>query len=192
MFCITCQGAFYAGCTYGVASGFKCVAIVGASGSDKTTLAALLQCLYELTLGNISIGFSDLAKTEVHHLRKHMSVVSQNPHLFDVSAVQNITYNPWCISTAMAANVHNFIMSLPKGYDMLLGANATALISGGQAQRLQITRALARPSRILILDECTSALDPVNQAAVIETIHQAKRGRTMIMATHKLPSAGVD
>ncbi|KIY52629.1 P-loop containing nucleoside triphosphate hydrolase protein, partial [Fistulina hepatica ATCC 64428] len=122
----------------------ECVAIVGASGSGKTTLATLLQRLYEPTLGNISIGFNDLAKTEVHHLRKHVSVVSQNPHLFDASVAQNIAYGSQDLSladiqrAAMAANVHDFIMSLPKGYDTLLGADATALISGGQAQRLQI------------------------------------------------------
>jgi ATP-binding cassette subfamily B (MDR/TAP) protein 1 len=77
-------------------------------------------------------------------------------------------------------------MSLPHGYDTCIGENA-ALISGGQAQRLQIARALARRAKILILDECTSALDPKNQAAVMETIRQARVGRTTMMITHKLP-----
>ena len=89
------------------------------------------------------------------------------------------------IRAARAANVHDFVMSLPQGYDTLVGENAT-LISGGQAQRLQIARALARPSQILILDECTSALDGANQAAVLETIRSAKVGRTTVMVTHKV------
>jgi ATP-binding cassette subfamily B (MDR/TAP) protein 1 len=126
------------------------------------------------------------------HLRKHIAVVSQNPNLFDTTIAKNIAYGDDELSdadvraAARAANVHDFIMSLPHGYDTCTGKNA-ALISGGQAQRLQIARALARRAKILILDECTSALDPKNQAAVIETIRQARVGRTTMMITHKLP-----
>lgn len=170
----------------------ECVAIVGASGSGKSTIAALLQRLYEPDSGSISIGLNDLASTDVRHLRHHVSVVSQNPNLFDATIAENIRYGNAGVSevdirtAAKAAHVHEFIMSLPQGYDTLVGENAS-LISGGQAQRLQIARALARPSRILILDECTSALDPTNQAAVLATIRQAKVGRTTVMVTHKVP-----
>lgn len=127
---------------------------------------------------------------DVQHLRDHVSVVSQQPHLFDSSISDNIAYGTLLTEAAIeeaarAANVHNFILSLPKGYQTVIGENAS-LISGGQAQRLQIARALARPSRVLILDECTSALDPANQAAVLETIKSAKIGRTTLMVTHKL------
>ena len=109
----------------------------------------------------------------------------------DASIAENIAYGNKSLTpedirrAAQAANVHEFVESLPKGYDTPVGENA-ALISGGQAQRLQIARALARPARILILDECTSALDAANQAAVMETLREAKAGRTTLVVTHKL------
>ncbi|KAI9060101.1 P-loop containing nucleoside triphosphate hydrolase protein [Trametes sanguinea] len=170
----------------------ECVAVVGSSGCGKSTIAALLQRLYEPTSGCITIGSHVLRSTEVHHLRDHVSVVSQQPNLFDASIAENIAYGNKSLSmddiqlAAQAANVHDFVQSLPKGYDTLVGENAS-LISGGQAQRLQIARALARPARILILDECTSALDAANQAAVMETLKQARIGRTTLVVTHKLP-----
>ncbi|KAG6912232.1 hypothetical protein DXG01_016119, partial [Tephrocybe rancida] len=90
-------------------------------------------------------------------------------------------------TTSKAADAHKFVMGLPHGYDTLVGKNA-ALISGGQVQRLQIARAFVRPSKVLILDECTSALDPENQKAVLETINKVNGmgGRTTVMVTHKL------
>lgn len=168
----------------------ECVAVVGASGSGKSTLAALLQRLYEPASGTVTIGPHELRTTDIHYLREHVAVVSQQPTLFDASIAENIAYGNEHISNediraaAKAAHVHDFIMSLPRGYDTMVGENAS-LISGGQAQRLQIARALARPSKILILDECTSSLDPENQAAVMETIRHAKVGRTTLMVTHK-------
>ncbi|KAJ7774954.1 P-loop containing nucleoside triphosphate hydrolase protein [Mycena metata] len=170
----------------------ECVAIVGASGSGKSTVAALLQRLYEPQGGKIFIGLHELHSTDVAHLRHNVSVVSQHPNLFDATITENISYGNTQLTfadvrrAAQAASVHDFIMSLPHGYDTMVGENA-ALISGGQAQRLQIARALARPSKILILDECTSALDAANQAVVLETIRRAKVGRTTVMVTHKLP-----
>lgn len=170
----------------------ECVAIVGASGCGKSTIAALLQRLYEPVSGTIWMGLNELRATDVTHLRNNVSVVSQNPNLFDATVAENIAYGNLSLSeqdihvAAKSAHVHDFIMSLPDGYETMVGENAS-LISGGQAQRLQIARALARPSKILILDECTSALDPANQAAVLETIRHAKVGRTTVMVTHKLP-----
>lgn len=89
------------------------------------------------------------------------------------------------VTAAILAQVHEFIVSLPKGYATMLGENAS-LISGGQAQRLQIARALVRHRELLILDECTSALDPHNQAAIMETIMEVKKGKTTVIITHKL------
>lgn len=183
----------------------ECVAIVGASGSGKSTIAGLLQRLYEPSSGSITVGCSmptdttadttlPLASINVHHLRDQISVVSQHPNLFDATVADNIRYGNTQITdvdvrvAAKKANVHDFVMGLPQGYDTMVGENA-ALISGGQAQRLQIARALARPSRILILDECTSALDGENQGKVLETIRkvtQGEVGRTTVMVTHKV------
>ncbi|KAG1838917.1 P-loop containing nucleoside triphosphate hydrolase protein [Suillus subalutaceus] len=174
----------------------ECVAIVGTSGCGKSTVASLLQRLYEPTSGTISVGLNELRATDIEYLRDHVAVVSQTPNLFDASIRENIAYGRVGEDNGMsdadveraarAANVHEFVMSLPQGYDTLIGENAS-LISGGQAQRLQVARALGRPAKILILDECTSALDPANQTAVLETIRAAKVGRTTIMVTHKVP-----
>ncbi|KAI9464106.1 P-loop containing nucleoside triphosphate hydrolase protein [Lactarius psammicola] len=168
------------------------VAIVGSSGSGKSTLAYLLQRLYEPTAGTITVGPWSLHGMDTRHLRNHIAVVSQNPHLFDATVSENIAYGTDGLPqsdiqrAALVANVHDFVEGLPQGYDTLVGENA-ALISGGQAQRLQIARALVRPANVLILDECTSALDGANQAAVLATVLDAKAGRTTIMITHKLP-----
>lgn len=170
----------------------ECIAIVGSSGSGKSTLAALLQRLYEPSDGTILVGKTNIASTDVTWLREHISVVSQRPHLFDTTIHENIAYGasefPFAQvrRAAKAANVHEFVMSLPKDYNTCVGENAS-LISGGQAQRLQIARALVRPCNILVLDECTSALDAANEAAVMETIQRVKVGRTTVLITHKLP-----
>lgn len=118
-------------------------------------------------------------------------MVSQHPALFDMSVAQNIAYGRLHVTqdeierAAKAAHIHDFITELPQGYDTPLGDNAS-LISGGQAQRLQIARALVQSREILILDECTSALDPANQQAVLDTILRIKAGRTTLIVTHKL------
>jgi len=169
----------------------ECVAIVGSSGSGKSTIASLLQRLYEPTTGSVTISDIDTRLMDVRYLRKNVSVVSQQPHLFDASIAENIRYGQPTItdfdiqSAAKAANIHDFIMTLPDGYATHLGENAS-LVSGGQAQRLQIARALARSCKILILDECTSSLDKENRAAVLDTIQAAAQGRTTIMITHNL------
>jgi len=172
----------------------ECVAIVGASGSGKSTMGTLLQRLYEPTAGRITVGGHNIKDSDCHWLRHHVAVVSQTPALFDSTIADNISYGcePGSIShqdierAARDAHLHDFIMSLPKGYDTLIGEKAS-LLSGGQAQRLQIARALVNGrASILIFDECTSALDSTNQAAVMSTINQVKTGRTSIVITHKL------
>jgi ATP-binding cassette subfamily B (MDR/TAP) protein 1 len=191
------------------------VALVGTSGSGKSTIAALLQRLYEPDKGEIKIGGKGVNEVDVGWLREHVGVVSQQPNLFDASIADNIRYGAStnndnnAISdmdiqkAAKSANVHSFIMGLPQGYDTRVGENAS-LISGGQAQRLQIARALARPwTKIMVLDECTSSLDAENQAFVLDTIRRltTKLGangdskeeeegweerKTTLMITHKL------
>jgi ATP-binding cassette subfamily B (MDR/TAP) protein 1 len=170
------------------------VALVGASGCGKSTIAQLIQRLYEPSSGSVQIADIDTRAMDIQHLRKHVSVVSQQPNLFDASVAENIAYGNSSVTevgirhAAKAANLHDWVMSLEHGYDTVVGENASQL-SGGQAQRLQIARALARPCRILVLDECTSALDPENQREVLDTIQCLDRkGRTTVMVTHKVPA----
>lgn len=162
----------------------ECVAIVGPSGSGKSTIAALLQRLYDPTGGSIYMDKYKLNQAETKWLRNHIAVVSQSANLFDASVSANIAYGSEVspeeiIRAAKAANIHEFIMTLPHGYDTNLGENAS-LISGGQAQRLQIARALVRRSHILILDECTSALDVDNQRMILDTIVRIKEVSKLI------------
>ncbi|KAF9564020.1 P-loop containing nucleoside triphosphate hydrolase protein [Agrocybe pediades] len=189
----------------------ECVALVGASGSGKSTIASLVQRLYEPSEGRITLGdekATSLDSVDVKWLRSHVGVVSQHPDLFDASVKENIRYGalaappPYSefdepiitddqvVAASRAALLHDFVLSLPQGYDTYLGENA-ALISGGQAQRLMIARALARKEgKLLVLDECTSALDNENQANVVETIRGLRDDdqgrRTTVMITHKL------
>lgn len=168
-----------------------CLTADRASGSGKSTVAALLQRLYEPTAGQVHLDGRPLSDLDVHHLRDHTAVVSQHPALFDMTIAENIAYGRDDASmadirrAASAAHIDEFIEALPLGYDTKLGDNA-ALISGGQAQRLQMARALMRPRELLILDECTSALDPANQRLVMDTVMRVKEGRTTVVITHKL------
>ncbi|EMD36980.1 hypothetical protein CERSUDRAFT_95248 [Gelatoporia subvermispora B] len=174
----------------------ECVALVGASGSGKSTVAALLQRLYEPAAGRITVGprgyATELRATDVHHLRAGLAVVSQQPHLFDASVSANIAYGAQLASDAVRtaaqqAYIADFVESLPQGYDTNLGENA-ALVSGGQAQRLQLARALARAPQagVLIFDEATSALDGASQGAVLGALREIMKGRTALVVTHKL------
>jgi ATP-binding cassette subfamily B (MDR/TAP) protein 1 len=161
------------------------------SGSGKSTIAALLQRLYDPLAGMIRIDGRPTTRIDVNFLRDHVAVVSQVPALFDMSIADNISYGQSKVSfekivkAAQAANVHDFIMTLPEGYKTNLGENAS-LFSGGQIQRLQIARALLLPREILLGDEITSALDSENQEAVMRTIMDVKKGRTTVLITHTL------
>lgn len=157
----------------------EAVAIVGPSGAGKSTVAALLQRLYGPTSGTIKLGNYDLSTADVKAVREGIAVVSQTPHLFDASVADNIRYGGTAsldevVAAAKEARIHDFVAGLPQGYETKLGENAS-LISGGQAQRLQIARALLRHAKILILDEATSALDVENQAGILDTILAIKK-----------------
>ncbi|GAC96032.1 leptomycin B resistance protein pmd1 [Pseudozyma hubeiensis SY62] len=190
----------------------ECVAIVGGSGCGKSTIAALLQRLYEPSSGTICIDTHPISSLSTPHLREHLSIVSQTPTLFSLSIAENIAYGSnskiydeapnssplndaelqLVESAARSANAHSFITSLPSGYSTNVGGGSSCKFSGGQAQRIAIARALMRiRAPILILDECTSALDVQNQHLIVETLmgknaEARKRRMTTLVITHNV------
>jgi ATP-binding cassette subfamily B (MDR/TAP) protein 1 len=174
------------------------IAIVGSSGSGKSTIANLIQRLYNPATdgGSITLDGADIKTIDVAFLRSKMAVVSQTPYLFDLTIRENITYGlnlaRFDISdvqiekAARLAGIHNFVSSLARGYDTPLG-DCGSTLSGGQAQRIALARALVRRPQILLLDECTSGLDPESSYAVqqaVSTLAQ-EREMTIIIITHK-------
>jgi ATP-binding cassette subfamily B (MDR/TAP) protein 1 len=172
------------------------VALVGPSGCGKSTCIQLLQRFYEPLAGTVSIHGKDISSVPLHHLRAQLGIVSQEPVLFDHTIAENIAYGDnsrevpmvEIIDAAKKSNIHNFISSLPLGYDTRLGSKGTQL-SGGQKQRIAIARALVRNPRVLILDEATSALDTHSEQVVQAALDQAREGRTCITIAHRLATA---
>lgn len=168
------------------------VALVGPSGSGKSTLVDLIPRFYEPTQGRILLDGVDTREIKLPALRALTGIVSQETVLFHDTVRNNIAYGapgrytPAQIeAAARAANAHDFIMELPRGYDTLLGERGTRL-SGGQRQRLAIARALLSDPPILILDEATSALDTESERLVQEAIDRLLRGRTVFVIAHRL------
>jgi len=169
-------------------------ALVGSSGSGKSTVVALLQRFYDVKGGSISIDDNNLKDLDVEWLRQHIGYVQQEPQLFGLSVRENLLYgvpNDEAISqekmeqACRDANCHDFISSWPEGYDTLVGERGVKL-SGGQKQRISIARALITDCRILLLDEATSALDAESEHLVQEAIDKAVVGRTVIIVAHRL------
>ncbi|XP_013162197.1 PREDICTED: multidrug resistance protein homolog 49-like [Papilio xuthus] len=172
----------------------KTVALVGSSGCGKSTILQLMQRFYDPDSGNIELDNRDIRMSlTLPRLRRQLGVVQQEPVLFDRTLAENIAYGDnnrkvsmhEIISAAKAANIHSFIVSLPKGYDTNLGSSG-AQLSGGQKQRVCIARALIRSPRLLLLDEATSALDANSEKAVSEALEKAAKGRTCITIAHRL------
>ncbi|UKZ75786.1 hypothetical protein TrVFT333_003480 [Trichoderma virens FT-333] len=161
----------------------SCTAIVGSSGSGKSTIISLLMGLYCPSKDTASLTFAGIpfCNLDKQHLRSTMAYVSQTPHLFPATIVENIAYglpkdsplrNSLSIyAAAQAAGIHDFIISLPEGYATVVGDGGISL-SGGQAQRLSIARALVRQPRLLVLDEPTSALDAESSGMIRETVRE--------------------
>lgn len=168
------------------------VALVGPSGCGKSTVVQLLQRFYDPLDGTIDVDGRNIRDINLVNLRYLISVVSQEPILFGCSIKDNITYGldtpasvDEVIAAARAANIHQFIADLPRGYETEVGEKGTQL-SGGQKQRVAIARALVRNPRILLLDEATSALDTESEQLVQAALDQAQEGRTCIVIAHRL------
>ncbi|XP_010425612.2 PREDICTED: ABC transporter B family member 15 [Camelina sativa] len=169
----------------------KTVALVGGSGSGKSTVISLLQRFYDPLAGEILIDGVSIDKLQVKWLRSQMGLVSQEPALFATTIKENILFGKEdasmedVVEAAKASNAHNFISQLPHGYDTQVGERGVQM-SGGQKQRIAIARAIIKSPIILLLDEATSALDSESERVVQEALENASIGRTTILIAHRL------
>lgn len=169
----------------------KSLALVGASGSGKSSVIALLERFYDPTSGRIFIDGTDIKKLNLKSLRRRMALVSQEPALFATTIYENILYGRESATeqevhaAAMAANAHNFISGLPNSYNTQVGERGIQL-SGGQKQRVAIARAVLKDPAILLLDEATSALDAESEQIVQEALDRLMQRRTSVVVAHRL------
>ncbi|CAA88940.4 P-GlycoProtein related [Caenorhabditis elegans] len=167
------------------------IALVGASGCGKSTIISMLERFYSAKAGRISVDDNDIDGIDVNHLRNNISVVGQEPVLFNATIRENITIGIDEVSVeevqkaCKAANAAGFIESFPLGYDTIVGEGGASL-SGGQKQRIAIARAIIRKPKILLLDEATSALDTQSEEIVQKALRSATTGRTSIIVAHRL------
>lgn len=170
------------------------VTIVGTNGSGKSTVLSLLMRFYDPQFGAVRIDGHDLRKVTQQSFRSQMSVVLQGNFIFNDTIRENIRIgypeasDEETQAAAKHAQLHDWVMSLPAGYDTVVGESG-ARLSGGQRQRLAVARALIRNPRLLLLDEVTSALDPATEASLNDTIARIGEGRTVISVTHRLATA---
>ncbi len=167
------------------------VALVGMSGGGKTSLVNLIPRLYDVTEGRVTVGGIDVRDLSIQSLRDHISIVTQEPILFNETVKDNIRYGRMDATdreieaAAKAAYAHEFIIGFPKGYDTLIGELGSRL-SGGEKQRICIARALIKDAPVLILDEATSALDSQAEQVVQKALENLMKGRTTFVIAHRL------
>jgi ABC-type multidrug transport system fused ATPase/permease subunit len=167
------------------------IGIVGPSGAGKTTLMNLLARFYDATSGQVLVDGHDIKNVRLETMRRHIGMVSQETILFSVSLKENIRYgkkeatDAQVIAAAKAADLHEFILELPDGYETKIGEDGIKL-SGGQKQRMAIARALLADPRILILDDATSALDSHTEANIQAALADLMKGRTNFVIAHRL------
>jgi len=167
------------------------VALVGATGSGKTSLVSLISRLYEASEGRISLDGADIRTVSLSSLREAVAVVSDDPFLFSASVAENIAYGRPSASiqeieqAARRAQAYDFVMELPQGFDTRVGERGLSL-SGGQRQRIAIARALLADPRVLILDDATSAVDASTEQRIKLALDEAMAGRTTFVIAHRL------
>jgi ATP-binding cassette subfamily B protein len=173
-----------------VAAG-ETLALVGPTGSGKTTLAALIPRLYDPVEGQVLIDGADIREVDPESLRRQVALVSDDAFLFSATLRENIAYarpqasDDEVVRAASMAGLDEFVTSLPEGYETLVGERGLTL-SGGQRQRVAIARALIQDPRILILDDATSSLDATTEAMVKRALREVMRGRTTVIIGHRL------
>jgi ATP-binding cassette subfamily B protein len=166
-------------------------ALVGPSGAGKTTITYLLPRLYDPTAGRVTFDKVDLRDMTLESLIRHVGMVTQETYLFHASIRENLLYANSDATQAdleaacQAANIHDFIVSLPEGYDTIVGERGYRL-SGGEKQRVAIARVLLKDPKVLILDEATSHLDSHSEALIQEAMERVMQGRTSIVIAHRL------
>ncbi|KAM3390803.1 hypothetical protein ACQJBY_012425 [Aegilops geniculata] len=173
-------------------------ALVGASGSGKSTVIALIERFYDPTGGKVMIDGKDIRRLNLKSLRRKIALVQQEPALFASSILENIAYGKEgateeeVVEAAKTANVHAFVSQLPDGYRTAVGERGVQL-SGGQKQRIAIARAVLKDPAILLLDEATSALDAESESVLQEALERLMKGRTTVLVAHRLSTIrGVD
>src|SRR3954466_5157285 len=173
-----------------VAAG-QTVAVVGATGSGKTTLVALIPRLYDPTSGSVVVDGADVRDIDLAALRREIAMVSDDPFLFSATVRENVAYarpdatQEQIEQAARQAGIHDFITTLPEGYDTMIGERGLT-VSGGQRQRIAIARALLRDPRILILDDATSSVDATTEAEIKNALRGLMRTRTTFIIGHRL------
>ena len=169
----------------------RTVALIGHTGSGKTTLATLVPRFYDVTEGRVLVDGVDVRDVARRSLRREVGVISQDPFLFSATVRENIAFgavdadDERVEEAARAAQAHAFVEALPQGYDTVIGERGITL-SGGQRQRLAIARALLIDPRILILDDATASVDATTEARIREALARVMRGRTTIIIAHRL------
>ena len=169
----------------------RTIALVGGTGSGKSTLVSLLPRLYDPTTGSVLIDGADVSQVRLGSLRGQIGLVSDEPFLFSDTIRNNIAYANWDASqeqvedAARRADIHDFIAGLPDGYDTVVGERGVT-VSGGQRQRLAIARALVMDPRVLILDDATSSVDATTEAAIKSALRELMQGRTTFIIGHRL------
>lgn len=169
----------------------KMLAVVGASGAGKSTIASLVPRLYDVTGGKVLFDGVDTRELDLEYLRKNIGVVTQESYLFNDSVKQNLLFakpdatDEQIYDACKKANIHDFIMSLPNGYDTVVG-NRGFKLSGGEKQRVSIARAMLKNPVMLILDEATSSLDSISEQAIQKAIEPLLKNRTSLVIAHRL------
>ena len=185
-----CSDEVLHGISFSVPKGSVC-ALVGSSGSGKSTILDLLPRFYDITSGSITIDGRDIREFDLSGLRRLFGIVSQDTILFNNTVRNNIAYGTDTATdekiraAAAAANALEFIEELPLGFDTVIGEKGV-MLSGGQRQRLAIARALLRNPPVLILDEATSALDTESERLVQSAINTLMHKRTVLVVAHRL------